>query len=72
VAPHLPPTGDPLRDRGDGLLGAFTAAMLVMVVLTVVVAMSNTLWILVPVMSVDFVLSVAVLLMVVRLLNEDQ
>jgi hypothetical protein len=48
----------------------FTAAMLVMVVLAIVVGMSSTFWILVPVMAVDFVLTGAVLLMLVRLLDD--
>ena len=66
------PTGErtPLRDRGVGLLGVFTAAMLVMVALAVVVGMHDTFWILVPVMAVDFVLTATVLMVVVRLLDE--
>jgi hypothetical protein len=72
---HAPPSNEardrtPLRDRGVVLLAVFTAAMLVMVALAVVVGMHDTFWILVPVMAVDFVLTASVLVMVVRLLDD--
>jgi hypothetical protein len=71
-APTSAAERSPLRDRGVGLLAVFTAAMLVMVALAVVVGMHNSLWILVPVMAVDFVLTAIVLLMVVRLLDDGE
>lgn len=70
--PPSVPTGEspPLRDRGLELMAAFTAAMLVMIVMAVVVGMVDAWWVLIPVMATDFAVTAAVLVVVVSLLND--
>ena len=70
--PNAAPVATPLRDRGIGLLAAFTAAMLVMVALAIVVGAIDSWWILIPVMAVDFAVTAAVLVMMARLLNDGR
>ena len=60
----------PIRDHGLTLLAVFTASMLVMVGLAVVIAAVGRWWILVPVMVVDLAVTTAVLASVARLLND--
>jgi hypothetical protein len=70
--PNAAPVAAPLRDRGIGLLAAFTFAMLVMVALAVLVGAIGSWWILIPVMAVDFAVTAAVLVMMARLLNDGR
>ena len=70
--PSAVPVAAPLRDRGIGLLATFTVAMLGMVSLAVLVGAVDAWWILVPVMAVDFAVTAAVLVMMVRLLNDGR
>ena len=69
MAPRLE---HPQRDRGIGLLATFTASMLGMVALAVLVGAVDAWWILVPVMAVDFAVTTGVLMMMVRLLSDDR
>jgi hypothetical protein len=54
------------------LLATFTVAILGMVSLAVLVGAVDAWWILVPVMAVDFAVTAAVLVMMVRLLNDGR
>jgi hypothetical protein len=65
-------TGTPLRDRGVTLLGTVTAAMLSIVALAWIVAVVERWWILVPVMAVSLALTVIVLVVMGRLLDDDE
>ena len=60
----------PLRDRGISLLTVFTAATLLIVALVCVVGSVDRWWILIPVMAVDFVVTGAVLAVMVHLLDD--
>jgi hypothetical protein len=60
-----------LRDRGLGLLAAFTGAVLVIVALVWVVGLVDRAWILAPVMAVQLVLTAVVLVAVARLLDDQ-
>lgn len=60
----------PVADRGLMLLIVFTASALTVVALVVLVAAIDSLWTLIPVMAVDFAVTAAVLITVVRLLND--
>lgn len=64
-----PPRG--LRDRGVGIVAAFTAATLLMVVAIIVLASVDSWWVLVPVMLVDFAATFGVLRGITRLLSDD-
>ena len=57
-------------DRGIGLLIIFTAGVLVMVGLITLTAIIDRWWILGPVMAFDFVVTAAVLAIIVRLLGD--
>ncbi len=73
--PSLPtpaPVAAPLRDRGVGLLAAFTSAMLLIVAMAVLVGAIDRWWILIPVMAVDFAVTAAVMVMMARLLNDGR
>jgi len=72
LARNPAPVASPLRDRGIGLLAAFTVAVLLIVVLAVVVGAIDRWWILIPVMAVDFAVTAAVLVMVARLLDDGR
>ena len=65
-----PPVERPVRDRGLGLLIMFTAGVLVMVALIILTGSLGSWWALVPVMVVDLAVTVAVLAVIVRLLND--
>jgi hypothetical protein len=52
------------------LLGAFTAAMLSIVALVVLVGAIDRWWILVPVMAIDLAVTAVVLAMMTSLLND--
>jgi hypothetical protein len=73
--PAPPPTlddeGTPLRDRGVTLLGTVTAAMLTIVALAWLVAVVGRWWILAPVMAVALALTAIVLVVMIRLLDDD-
>ena len=60
----------PATDRGIGLLIIFTAGVLVMVGLITLTAIIGRWWILGPVMAFDFVVTAAVLAIIVRLLDD--
>ena len=60
----------PATDRGIGLLIIFTAGVLVMVGLITLTAIIGRWWILGPVMAFDFVVTAAVLAIIVRLLGD--
>jgi hypothetical protein len=60
----------PATDRGIGLLIIFTAGVLVMVGLITLTAILDSWWMLGPVMAFDFVLTAAVLAIIVRLLDD--
>jgi hypothetical protein len=65
--PDGPPPPKP--DRGLGLLIVFTGGVLVMVALISLIAVVGTWWMLIPVMTIDFAVTVAVLASIVRLLD---
>ena len=79
-APDTPPASSlpssqirerlPAADRGIGLLIIFTAGVLVMVGLITLTAVIDSWWILGPVMAFDFVVTAAVLAIIVRLLAD--
>jgi hypothetical protein len=73
--PALPPPSDDksttLRDPGVTLLGTVTAATLTIVGLAWLVAVVGRWWILAPVMAVALALTAIVLLVMVRLLDDD-
>jgi hypothetical protein len=60
----------PATDRGIGLLLIFTAGVLVMVGLITLIAIIDSWWMLGPVMAFDFVVTAAVLAIIVRLLGD--
>ena len=60
----------PATDRGIGLLIIFTAGVLVMVGLITLTAIIDSWWMLGPVMAFDFVVTAAVLAIIVRLLGD--
>ena len=60
----------PLADHGITLLLIFTASALLIVALVVVAGAVGHWWILIPVMTVDFAVTAAVLATVVRLLGD--
>ena len=60
----------PATDRGIGLLLIFTAGVLVMVGLITLTAIIDSWWMLGPVMAFDFVVTAAVLAIIVRLLGD--
>jgi hypothetical protein len=60
----------PTTDRGIGLLLIFTAGVLVMVGLITLIAIIDRWWMLGPVMAFDFVVTAAVLAIIVRLLGD--
>ena len=60
----------PATDRGIGLLLIFTAGVLVMVGLIALTAIIDSWWMLGPVMAFDFVVTAAVLAIIVRLLGD--
>ena len=60
----------PATDRGIGLLLIFTAGVLVMVGLITLTAVIDRWWMLGPVMAFDFVVTAAVLAIIVRLLGD--
>jgi hypothetical protein len=60
----------PATDRGIGLLIIFTAGVLVMVGLIALTAIIDSWWMLGPVMAFDFVVTAAVLAIIVRLLSD--
>ena len=60
----------PAADRGIGLLIIFTAGVLAMVGLITLTAVIDRWWILGPVMAFDFVVTAAVLAIIVRLLGD--
>lgn len=57
--------------RGDQLLIVFFAATLIMLVATVLVGAVDQMWVLVPVMLVDLVVTFAVVATLVSLLGDD-
>jgi hypothetical protein len=59
----------PLQDRGLTLLIVFTTSALLIVALVVLAAAVGSWWILIPVMTADLAVTTAVLVTVVRLLN---
>jgi len=61
---------EPATDRGIGLLLIFTAGVLVMVVLITLTAIIDRWWMIGPVMAFDFVVTAAVLAIIVRLLDD--
>lgn len=61
----------PVRDGVGALLGVFVAATLVMVAAVIVVGRVDRLWVLVPVMLVDFATTCAVVTYIMRLLADD-
>jgi hypothetical protein len=66
------PAGRDAPDRGVGLLLVFTASMLAIVALVVLVGAVDTWWILVPAMGFDFAVTGTVLFAVARLLDEPE
>ena len=60
----------PATDRGIGLLLIFTAGVLAMVGLITLTAIIDRWWVLGPVMAFDFVVTAAVLAIIVRLLGD--
>ena len=60
-----------LRDGVGALLGVFLAATLVMVTAVIVVGSVDRLWILAPVMLVDFATTFGVVTYIMRLLADD-
>jgi hypothetical protein len=66
-----PPDPEPQldRDRGLTLLLTFTVAMLVMVGLATLVAVVDRMWILIPVMAVDLMVTVTVIASIAWLLS---
>ena len=66
---YLEGSPPPKPDRGLGLLIVFTGGVLVMVALISLTAVVGTWWMLIPVMTVDFAVTVAVLASIVRLLD---
>jgi hypothetical protein len=60
-----------LRDGVGALLGVFVAATLVMVTAVIVVGSVDRLWVLVPVMLVDFATTFGVVTYIMRLLADD-
>ena len=60
----------PPADRGIGLLIIFTAGVLVMVGLITLTAIIDRWWMLGPVMAFDFVVTAALLAIIVRLLGD--
>ena len=73
VWPHRPQNRAPrtLRDGVGALLGVFVAATLVMVTAVIVVGSVDRLWILAPVMLVDFATTFGVVTYIMRLLADD-
>ena len=73
VRPHRPHNRAPrtLRDGVGALLGVFVAATLVMVTAVIVVGSVDRLWILAPVMLVDFATTFGVVTYIMRLLSDD-
>ena len=74
VAPAGPPASAASReppDAGLGLLFAFIIAVLVMVGAVVVAGIVDRMWILIPVMCVDFVATFAVMVSIAWLLRGD-
>jgi hypothetical protein len=69
VRPHRAPRT--LRDGVGALLGVFVAATLVMVTAVIVVGSVDRLWILAPVMLVDFATTFGVVTYIMRLLADD-
>ncbi len=72
AARHPPMRGR--RSAGDGvgqLLSVFLAATLVMVTAVIVVGIVDRLWVLVPVMLVDFATTFGVVAYIARLLADD-
>jgi hypothetical protein len=72
AARHPPMRGR--RSAGDGvgqLLSVFLAATLVMVTAVIVVGIVDRLWVLVPVMLVDFATTFGVVAFIARLLADD-
>ena len=65
-----PRESGPATDRGIGLLLIFTAGVLVMVALITLTAIVDSWWMLGPVMAFDFVVTAAVLAIIVRLLGD--
>jgi hypothetical protein len=61
---------EPATDRGIGLLLIFSAGVLVMVGLITLTAIIDSWWMLGPVMAFDFVVTAAVLAIIVRLLGD--
>ena len=59
-----------MPDHGIALLIAFTASALLVLVLVVVAAAIDTWWILLPLMTIDLVVTAVVLITVARLLDE--
>lgn len=60
-----------MPDRGSGLLVAFLAATLVMVVAIAVVGLVDTWWVLAPIMLIDLAVTFGVLAGISRLLADD-
>jgi hypothetical protein len=73
VQRHRPHNRAPrtLRDGVGALLGVFVAATLVMVTAVIVVGSVDRLWILAPVMLVDFATTFGVVSYIMRLLADD-
>jgi len=61
----------PPADRGLALLIVFTASALLIVALVVVVGAVGEMWILAPIMIVDFAVTAAVLVTVAKLLQDS-
>ena len=71
VRPHRPHNRAPRTLRDGALLGVFVAATLVMVTAVIVVGSVDRLWILAPVMLVDFATTFGVVTYIMRLLADD-
>jgi hypothetical protein len=73
-APAGPPAAAPFReppDAGLGLLFAFIVAVLMMVGAVVVAGIVDRMWVLIPVMCVDFVATFGVMVSIAWLLRGD-
>ena len=68
--PEPPSASDPPRDRGLGLLTVFTASTLLIVGLVCLVGSVDRWWILIPVMAIDLAVTAAVLVVMLRLLDD--
>ena len=66
-----PSAGADRSSRGDRLLFVFSAATIVMVVAVVLVGAVERMWVLVPVMLIDLVVTLAVIATLVSLLGDD-